>query len=321
MTQNVDERNVKRGRFKSHSKPWTTEEIVYLTEKFADTPIEELALALNRTRTSVQTKAYSMGLRSSRNWTQEQDELLKGMWGKFSYKSIVNRTGRTLNGVKLRAKRLGLGDPRQYTVDISVNEFSKLIGREYSVVKNWHKSRGLPIVYKNVSLNQKGAYLRLKDFWLWFEQNKGALDLRKIEPNSLGPEPDWVKEKRRADFYNKNKPNFVLWTEQEDRTLIQLLEEGKSYNEMSRALNRSQGAIKRRIQDNGLPHPTRIDNHIEYSEEEIQRIVKMNRDGYSFEHIAQVIGPHRSASGCRGKLERMGYKFRRGTAYLPEENS
>jgi hypothetical protein len=297
---------------------WTSEELTYLRTHFANKPLKELAETLNRTETSIQDKAYSLKLKSSRNWTEEEDEVLYEHWGKVSYKTMEKKLGRTINAIKIRAQKIGLSDPRQHTPYISVTEFARIIGREYSIVKNWYKTRGLPVIKKNVTFTQKGTYIRLEDFWVWFEQNKGALDLRKIEPNALGPEPDWVKAKRKADFYNKNKPNYIQWTEKEDEQLLTLIHEGKNYNEMSVFFNRSQGAIKRRIQDKGYPHPIRLYNHTEYTEEEAQLILKMNQEGYSFEHIAQTLGPHRSASGCRGKLERMGYRFSRGTAYLVE---
>jgi uncharacterized protein YycO len=317
LTQNEN----RKGFFKSPRKPWTEEEVDYVKKNFGTTPLEEMVKHLDRSISSIQDKAYKMGLKSARIWSKEEDEALLEMWGKFSYKAIMKRTGRTLNGVKIRAQRLGLRDPRQYTNHISVNDFAKLIGRGYTIVKNWHNTRGLPLVYKNVTINQKGAYICLEDFWAWFKQNKGALDLSTIEPNALGPEPEWVKDKRKADFYNRNKPNYILWTPEEDKKLLRLIQEGKSYNEMSKIFNRTQGAIKRRILDFNYPHPARIDNHNEYSEEEIERILKMNQEGYSFEHIAQTLGPHRSAAGCRGKLERLGFKFRRGTAYLPKDPS
>ena len=62
--------------------------------------------------------------------------------------------------------------------------------------------------------------------------------------------------------------------------------------------------------------PERLPNHNKYTHEEVQYILKALREGRSFEEMAEKL--NRSALGIRGKLERMGYKFKNGVPYKEE---
>jgi hypothetical protein len=83
-----------------------------------------------------------------------------------------------------------------------------------------------------------------------------------------------------------------------------------TYPELANLLNRSEASIKRRIHDLKLKlRPTRRNNHIKYSHDEVKKLLQMAEQGYSYESIGNAIG--KSALGVRGKLERMGFDFKR----------
>ena len=54
--------------------------------------------------------------------------------------------------------------------------------------------------------------------------------------------------------------------------------------------------------------PVHLDNSVKYTKKKVQTIIKMFNQGYGFNTVVEKIG--KSALGVRGKLERMGYRFR-----------
>ena len=92
-----------------------------------------------------------------------------------------------------------------------------------------------------------------------------------------------------------------------------------TYTEIAAALQRTEGACKRRLLELGIKaRPLRRDNHVKYTEEEIEIIVIMYHQGYGLNTIAEKV--NKTALGVRGKLERMGYRFKNGVPILDEDH-
>jgi hypothetical protein len=249
------------------------------------------------------------------NWTKEELDYLQDSWGTVSIKGIANHLGRSTNAVKLKAQRVGLQDPRMCFDGITVNQLALALNISYSILKNWIKLYNFPARRKIFAKENRVLVITYQSFWKWAEQNKQMIDFARVEPNILGPEPDWVKTKRGADLIKAQKIKKSYnnpWTKDEDNTLRGMLNAYMyTYPEIASRLNRSEGAVKRRIKDLGLKaRPVRLNNHIKYTDEEVKTLVSLYEKGYCLEDIAQKIG--KSALGIRGKLERLGYKFRNG---------
>lgn len=248
-------------------------------------------------------------------WTDEETQYLEGRWGNVSIKAIANYLGRSLEAVKCKAQRIGLSDPRQHFDGITCNQLADALNVSYSLVKNWMRLYEFPARKKVFATQSKVWVVSYEHFWDWAEENKQMIDFSRVEENILGPEPDWAKEKRNADRIKKTKikkSNSHPWTLEEDNILKGMLSSYKyTYPEISERLKRSEGAVKRRIRDLGLKaRPVRLNNHIKYTQEEVDLIVSLFDKGYCLEDIANRI--NKSALGVRGKMERMGYKFRNG---------
>lgn len=160
---------------------------------------------------------------------------------------------------------------------------------------------GLPIKSHLVK-NSRFKVVDIDDFWKWAEQNKDIVNFSLMEENILGAEPEWVKEKRRIDIREKFKK--TPWTEQEDNKLIRLLDEYKyTYNDLCKKLNRTEGAIKRRIITLGLiQRPIRnYDKH--WTDKETEKLLTMKAKGHGWEEIGRAL--ERSGSAVRGKYERL----------------
>lgn len=243
-----------------------------------------------------------------KKWTKEEIEYLEDKWGTVSVKTIANNLGRTENAVVVKKTKLGLGAFLNSGDYITWNQLMAAIGVDnsgsgYKMI-SWVKNRWFPIHYKVVKSNRfKIVYL--DEFWLWAEENRDFIDFSKMEENIIGKEPDWVKQQRKLDFEKNQKIKTTPWTQLEDEKLKRLLKEFKySYLELSKILNRSDGAIQRRICDLRLKErPIKADNHINWTDEEFKVLVKLVKQGASYQHISDAI--NKSVKAIRGRVYNM----------------
>lgn len=249
----------------------------------------------------------------ARNWTQEELDYLQDKWGSISLKSLAQNLGRSIEAIKLKAGRLGLGDARMNFDGITINQLSRALDKSYGqIVKYWIPDYGLPVRKKLFANSARVLIIGYEDFWKWAERHKELINLAKMDSNTLGAEPAWAKVKRKADQMRSQKTfQAVNWTPEEDQRLVQVLgTRGITYPEVAKLFDRSEAAVKRRLHDLGVKvRPVRLENHIKYTPEEVKTLLRMAQDGFSYETIAQSLG--KSALGVRGKLERMGFDFKR----------
>ncbi|RWR06735.1 hypothetical protein QNH23_06405 [Siminovitchia fortis] len=261
-------------------------------------------------------------MRRGKKWSEEELEYLEDKWGAVSIKGIAKKLNRSVNAVKLKAQRMGLGDARSHFDGITVSQLSLVLNTHYGILKNWIKLYDFPARKKVFAAENKVLVVTYQDFWKWAKENRHMLDFSRFERLSLGPEPKWVEEKRKADQIKKlhvPKPHNTPWSKDDDEKLKWMLNQFKyTYPEIAEELKRSQAAVKRRILDLGLKQrPIRLPNHIKYSPEEERLLIDLLGKGYCFEEIADRL--NRSALGVRGKAERLGYKFKNGVPYLEKE--
>ncbi|ETT45731.1 Phage protein [Paenibacillus sp. FSL R7-269] len=249
----------------------------------------------------------------ARNWTNEEVEYLQDRWGVVSLKSIAIRLDRSIEAIKLKASKMGLKDCRMNFDGITVNQLSLALDKSYNqIIRYWIPQYGFPARRKIFVSSARVLVVGYDDFWKWAEQHKELINLAKMDPNLLGAEPAWAKVKRRADLMRSQKTyQAVDWTPEEDQRLVQVLgTKGMTYPEVAKLFDRSEAAVKRRLHDLGVKvRPVRLENHIKYTAEDVQILLRMAQEGYSYETIAQALG--KSALGVRGKLERMGFDFKR----------
>lgn len=247
-----------------------------------------------------------------RTWTSEDIAYLEDSWGTVSIRHIAKKLGRSVSAVKQKAQRIGLGDPTLHYEGITISQLMKALDKSYNTVYVWIRKYGMPVKEKLFVQEMRVKVISYDDFWKWAEQHKELLNFAKMEPGMLGAEPEWVKVKRSADQLRSQKTwQSVAWSAAEDQQLRQMVKlSGMTYPKLAAHFNRSEASIKRRLYDLNIKfRPERLNNHIKYTPEEIKQLVKMACQGYSYETIAQKLG--KSALGVRGKLERMGFDFKK----------
>lgn len=243
-----------------------------------------------------------------RRWTADEESCLQEYWGKYSIPTIANKLGRSVNSVKVRAQRLGLGAVLMGGDYITLNQLLIAVkgsnsGGNY-VLKSWVENRGLPVHTRKV-INSSFRVVYLDEFWKWAEKNRSFIDFSKMEPLSLGAEPAWVAEQRKKDFSSLAIQRKDRWTDADDSRLIMMLKAHKyGYAELSEMLQRSAGAIQRRCQDLGIKErPVKASPHAEsakWTDADFEVLAEGIRHGDSYCQIGRMLG--KSEKAIRGKV-------------------
>lgn len=241
----------------------------------------------------------------NQGYSIEETDYIEDNWGKTSITGIAKKLNRPVGGLINKVNRMELGSFLENGEYITVHQLFIAIGRcggnDYTF-KKWVK-RGFPVKRKRVH-NCSFNVVYLTAFWKWAKEYRMHIDFNKFKRNVLGEEPSWVKEQRKADvLFSKYK--LTPWTKSEDKQLLNLLKLYKyTYPQLSKALFRTEGAIKRRCVDTGiLERPLREDAHGIWYPEQIKIVIEMYNQGYRSEIIRDFIDKSSQAIG--GKIERL----------------
>lgn len=292
-------------------KKWDEGETEFLKVNWDEMSTEQIAEELERTYKSVYMKARALKLgrdkfQQKRYWTKEEENYLDESWGTLSKEVIAKNLDRTLASIDLKAKKLNLGrflEAGDYiTLNQLMNEIKGFyVGKGYTV-DQWIE-KGLPVRTQKVKTSSF-KIINLGDFWKWAKKNRTLIDFSKLEPLTLGEEPTWVRNQRKAD---KEKAFFKTspWTESEDKRLEKKLNEYRyNYRELSLKMKRTEGAIKRRMIDlNIKARPIKMSNHNPWTEKETELLIELYHKGHSRDTMANYI--NRSSQACSGKIERL----------------
>lgn len=242
---------------------------------------------------------------SGRTWTAQEVDYLEESWGRTTIPRIAKKLNRSVNAVKLKAQRCGLGRHLHAGARLPFRHLLEALGHlggEGYITQRLIKA-GCPVKYQK-SVDFRYRVIDIDEFWKWAEQNKRMLDFSKMEINALGKEPDWVKKKRVEDVRNYIRPHNSQWSKADDDLLRKVLPLYRyTYSDLSKRLNRSEGAIKRRIHDLGIKQrPVRMENRL-WTDKETETLLRLWDKGYSYERIADEL--NRTALQVRGKHERI----------------
>ena len=136
-----------------------------------------------------------------KKWTDEETQFLEEHWGRASTEWIAEKLGKKVQSVRCRANYIGLGgayDAYGYITFTTVHKalfgynpsqacFDRLLAKGFpTMLRIFNKKR-----YRVVDLDK---------FWKWLEVHQEEISFLKFEKYSLGAEPEWVDQKRRADW-------------------------------------------------------------------------------------------------------------------------
>jgi hypothetical protein len=181
-----------------------------------------------------------------KQWTKEEIEFLQENIGRYKLSTIASMLGRTENSVLLKMKRLGISNTKEQIGMYTLGELAQLLGVDRNIVQGWVERHGLKAICKTPRLKRKFYFVDAEEFWKWAKKNKEKINFQQIEPNSIPPEPDWVKEERKKNFSYK-KRMYKHWTTKEDEQLQQLFMQGLSYKEIGKILGRNSISVEKRF--------------------------------------------------------------------------
>lgn len=220
---------------------------------------------------------------------------------------MAKKLNRTIDAIKIKASRLGLGSVLMGGDYITLNQLIiALSGHKESsyLRKSWVEKRGLPVHKKRVDKCYFNV-VYIDEFWQWAEKHRSFIDFSKMEPLALGKEPEWVVEQRKKDYRALSLHRKDPWSPAEDSKLLYLLGQQKyGYLELSKMLNRSAGAIQHRCQDLGTKlRPVKADNHGEdsaWTDKDYDTLCAGIKNGDSYGCLSELIG--KSEKAIRGKV-------------------
>ncbi|MBR5596508.1 MAG: hypothetical protein IKW30_03780 [Lachnospiraceae bacterium] len=246
-------------------------------------------------------------MRQGKNWTKEEEDYLAEKWGTVSVGAIAKALGRSENAIIVRKYRLGLGSFLESGEYVSWNQLLQALGitggTGYKQI-SWVRNRDFPIHTKRIH-NNSFKIVYLEEWWKWAEKNRDLLDFSRFEENVLGVEPEWVKDKRKHDVEKARKYITTPWTKSEDEKLRRLVAKQQySYDDLSKMLRRTNGAICRRLSDLEIKdRPIKADNHIRWTDDEFIKLGELIKAGYGYDLIAEIIG--KSSKAIRGRVYQM----------------
>jgi hypothetical protein len=241
----------------------------------------------------------------SANYNIEDIKYIEDKWGTVAIGTMAKELNRSVNAILIKKTRMGLGAFLENGEYITVNQFFKAIGRNgcWTYTLNHWIEKGFPVKKKKVN-NCRFKVIYLEEFWKWAKEYRMHIDFAKFKENTLGAEPNWVKEQRIADI-EFAKYKVSPWTKEEDNQLKSLLKLYRyTYKELSLALLRTDGAIKRRMVDLCLmERPLREPPHSIWTDEQVNVVVDMYKKGYRNVVISEHID--KSGQAINGKIERL----------------
>lgn len=243
-------------------------------------------------------------------WSEEEINYLYNNWGIVSVETISKNLGRSKDAIRVKRSKLGLErflDSGDY---ITMHQLMQILGysssNTYSKV-SWIEKRNFPIRYKKVGI-KKYKVVKIEEFWKWAEKNQSFLDFSRFKSLSLGPEPNWAKEKRKRDLESKRqfkKNQKTPWTEREYEYLQFLVNQHKyTWSEISKMIGRTENAIERKLWElNISARPIGIGN-TRWTIEQVNKLREMITQGYDYEHIINEFNG-KSARAIKSKVFRL----------------
>ena len=141
--------------------------------------------------------------------------------------------------------------------------------------------------------------INFDDLVKFLKNNQDMWDSRIVEPYILGPEDDWLLEKRKNDEINP--PRFYKkWTEEEKSKATSYIKQRKSYKEIADLLDKSECAVMNFLINEGYGYYVPF----YWSSEEI-RYLRENYKDKTYKEIGDYLS--RSEKATSEKVRQLGY--------------
>lgn len=182
-------------------------------------------------------------------YSVEEDTFIEEHAGTYTIQWIAKKMGRPIHGLRVHMIDMGVMDLHGELGTYSAKALAEAIGVSAEAVRRWVMTKELPAIkksrYTGVDRKDMHYHITAEDFWKWAEKHKDFIEFNKIKLNALPPEPEWVMEERRKQFYKpaKQKP----WTLEEDKLAWNLYYSGVTQREIAERMKRTQSSVEKRL--------------------------------------------------------------------------
>lgn len=287
------------------SNAWSEEEINDLKKLSDKYHYTEIALMMGKTENAVYLKAKRLGItliQDRRQWTPEEEELLTELWGSVSIEFIAKKLKRTVFSLKVKAVRMKLGPMIENNDLITISDMVDLLGISRDRITNTWVKLGLKLKKKRLTKKITYYVINWEDLLEFLENNQNEWDSRNIEEYMLGPEEEWLQEKRKRDR-KENPLWYRRWTVEEIQMAEALFNCEKSYEEIASRLNRSENSIATLLRNMGYSY--RLPKFWKGSE---LKYLSDNYKNMTYQEIANELD--RTVKAVEAKAGELGYQKR-----------
>lgn len=270
---------------------WSKEDVEELKTLVLEGKSKEfLAKHFNRTEAAIEVKVNRLGLqliRDNRNWLEKDLEEFKEDWldGTISKAMLIKKYKRSHFSLRNKAIELGLG-ARPYNDEyLTIRVICEEMNVSHDRVSNWIR---LGLKYKKNRSGRTKYLISQEDLLSFLKEHQDAFNANEVSIYLFHKEPEWFKQKRKADaeFYTSNLR--AEYADSEDRQMITMFKRGISTKEIATRLKRTESAICDRLRILGYTRRNYNDYEIE--------ILKKNSRYLTLDELAKLL-PLRTKRG------------------------
>lgn len=245
---------------------WTNSMKEYVKDNYGKVPIEDMMEHLQVfSKGKIRRQAKFLGVAEKAHiWTPEEEIYLTSNWGEVSIKRMAHNIKVTEYAILQKAHKLKLGNQIYYSGDwYAVPTIAEILGIGKRAIYVWINAG----ILKSKKLQVGKTYrvrIKYNNLINFLRENKELYDTKncdiellktviarslisKTEKLKVHNMPTWLEEKIEED---RNKPITYKprdWTKLEEKRLIELYNDSKTYKEMCKILNRSRDSIGGRL--------------------------------------------------------------------------
>ena len=292
---------------------WSEEEINILTELASQVYIRELAKILNRTEGAIISKANRLGLSYitiKKVYSNDELEYIKNNWGIIPVTDIARNLGVSRMMIQLQADKMNLpklgNNPYKKWTPEEIEKLNNLASKksitELAKYFNTTNSAITTVAYKN------GIYLKDDKIHWTDEDNETLKKLAKsLDLSELAIKMNKSTSAIRLQATRQNiklipDKKFIesVWTEENNKELKKLVDEGKLLLEISNLMNKKAETVLKKARKLNLD--IKIESRKEWSENEVIRLRELAKTKRLSELVKEL---NRTSSSIRAMAKKL----------------
>lgn len=292
---------------------WSEEEINILTELASQVYIRELAKILNRTEGAIISKANRLGLSYitiKKVYSNDELEYIKNNWGIIPVTDIARNLGVSRMMIQLQADKMNLpklgNNPYKKWTPEEIEKLNDLASKksitELAKYFNTTNSAITTVAYKNriylkddkihwtdednETLKKLAKSLDLSELAIKMNKSTSAIRLQATRQNiRLIPDKKFIES---------------VWTEENNKELKKLVDEGKLLLEISNLMNKKAETVLKKARKLNLN--IKIESRKEWSENEVIRLRELAKTKRLSELVKEL---NRTSSSIRAMAKKL----------------